>query len=613
MKKKHTRAFTALALSLVMALIVGVLPTATVTNADPVVFNDGAKMSDLLFQFYVQDGADNNHLWHDYKNTNPVYNQEESIVWDCSSASTSYLECMDTGVTFGFQMANSKLEAGETASCHYIIKDIVITFKTYETVVIDEVFEEEAYWEAFEASWGGLSGMATAVHLNDYLTQAEVGVMVKDIQSISFTMFCDYLEYDTEGPRGSGEAVVNDLAEKLGTGITISNALDQATSTGDEITKAMIKAYAKAGYKTVRIPVCFDGHTGAAPDYKIDKTYLVKIGAVIDLALKENMYVILSVEGLGGWMDPTADNATNGQKRLTKIWETLAKEFAEYDERLMFETMCTPNVSTDTMGKEDYFNTVNTWNAACVRAIREAGEENETRAILLPSYNATYAYASKMTFPDDSNIILSVSMNVPFAFAYSVAGNAEVEWNTAKDTQSLRTAFTDMLKHVDGKNIPIIVTECGAANKDNYEARMTYTYDVMKLAKEMGIVCLWNDTGIFEPSKSMSYGLLNRETAEWVFPSIVEAAIAGNTWDSLPEVEGEPNYPADMSTQAPETEAPTAGEQAPTQAPTQPQTPSDDKENSNTKVIITVVVAVIIFGALIAVIIMFKRQNGSFF
>lgn len=612
MKKKHTRALAALAISLVMALVLGVLPGAPASHAEPKHFDDGAKMADLLFQFYVQDGSDNNYLWHDYKNTNPIYNQEQSYVWDCSEADPGYLECMDSGVTFGFQMAATTLQAGETASCHYVVKDIVITFKTYEQVVIDEVFDMEEYWECYEASWGGLGGMGTAVHLTSYLTQAEPGVMVKDIQSISFTMFSDYLEYDTTGPRVNQENAVIDLVKNMGTGVTISNALDLSACTGDEITEDMIEAYADAGYKTVRVPVCFDNHIGPAPDYELDAAFLKKVKDVVDMIIAEDMYAILSVEGLGGWMDPTLDNATNGQKRLEKIWTALATEFALYEEQLLFETMCTPKVNTDYKGTDDYYNTLNTWNTACVTAIRATGGENETRGILLPPYNASYAYASKMTFPEDSNIILSVAMSVPYSFTYAVSGNTKVDWETASDTQSLRTAFTDMQKHVSGLNIPIIVTEYSAANKDNYEARATFTYDLTKLAKELGIVCLWNDTGVFTPFTTMSYGLLNRETCEWVFPTIVKAAVAGEAWESLPTVSDDPNYPEDMPTEAPETEAPTEGEptQAPTPTPTQP---AEEEDNSNVKVIVTIVFAVVIFGALIAVIVLFKRQNGSFF
>lgn len=86
---------------------------------------------------------------------------------------------------------------------------------------------------------------------------------------------------DDDG-KGDNEVVVPDsiaraVAAKFGLGWNLGNQLDahnngvaQEDCWGNKIaTQALFDKVAEAGFKSVRIPVTWLGHVGAAPDYKI--------------------------------------------------------------------------------------------------------------------------------------------------------------------------------------------------------------------------------------------------------------------------------------------------------------------------------------------------------
>src|SRR5665647_1435418 len=74
----------------------------------------------------------------------------------------------------------------------------------------------------------------------------------------------------------------------MGPGINLCNTLDAyptETSWGNpRATLALITAWKQKGFKTLRIPVTWKDHLGAAPDYTIDPTWLARVEAVAHYA-----------------------------------------------------------------------------------------------------------------------------------------------------------------------------------------------------------------------------------------------------------------------------------------------------------------------------------------
>lgn len=83
-------------------------------------------------------------------------------------------------------------------------------------------------------------------------------------------------------------------------------------------------------------------------------------------------------------------------------------------------------------------------------------------------------------------------------------------------------------RHFTSKGVPVIISEFGAANKDNTADRAEYAGYIVKNAASFGIKCFRWDTGCkVEIDPALGYykgmALYDRYRCEWIFPEIVEA------------------------------------------------------------------------------------------
>ena len=120
-------------------------------------------------------------------------------------------------------------------------------------------------------------------------------------------------------------------------------------------TQQTFNGLAKAGFKSVRIPVTWMGHIGNAPTYTIEKGWMDRVAELVDMAHKAGLIVIINIhhDGFGAadtpskgyhWLDlPGAvadeEKAQRIKQELTMIWLQIGKRFANYDEWLVFETL----------------------------------------------------------------------------------------------------------------------------------------------------------------------------------------------------------------------------------------------------------------------------------
>ncbi|MGO4756799.1 glycoside hydrolase family 5 protein, partial [Streptomyces sp. 2MCAF27] len=74
------------------------------------------------------------------------------------------------------------------------------------------------------------------------------------------------------------------------------DAIPDETSWGNPpVTQALLKKVKSQGFKSIRLPVTWGGHQGAAPGYTIDPAWLAKVRKVVDWALAEDLYVMINM------------------------------------------------------------------------------------------------------------------------------------------------------------------------------------------------------------------------------------------------------------------------------------------------------------------------------
>ncbi len=361
-----------------------------------------------------------------------------------------------------------------------------------------------------------------------------------------------------------------DLVKEVRLGWNLGNTLDAPTETGwgnPKTTKAMIDKVREMGFNAVRVPVTWDTHIGAAPNYTIDETWFNRVEEVVNYALDDNMYVILNLHHENRWNVPTYANETKSKEQLTKVWEQIANRFKDYGDYLIFETMNEPRVEGSAAewsgGTSENRQVINRLNLAAVNTIRGTGGNNAKRFIMVPTHAAAAmdATLNDLVIPNnDSRVIVSIHAYSPYFYAMDIKGTSS--WGSSSDKASLSAELDVLYNRYIKNGRAVIIGEFGTIDKNNLSSRVAHAEYYAKEARARGIALFWWDNGYYGPGKGDSWAILNRSALTWYYPDIANALVRGTG--------GTSNTPIPTSTPTP-TAKPT---QTPTTKPTPTKLPS---------------------------------------
>lgn len=308
-----------------------------------------------------------------------------------------------------------------------------------------------------------------------------------------------------------------------------TNAYGFETAWGNPYTtEAMIQAVKDAGFNTIRVPVTWTEKMGAAPDYLVDEEWMNRVQQVVDYVIDNGMYCILNSHHDTTWQRPRKDVLDANNAQLKALWTQIANRFADYDQHLIFETLNEPRLVNDptewTGGDAEARECVASMNSAALEAIRATGGNNTTRFVMLPTYCATIndATTSAWLFPKDDHVIVSAHAYTPYNFALNKTGTSTWGNDTYDILQLMKTLKT---KFIDN-DIPVIIGEFGAMNKNNESERAQWVEYYVKTADEYGIPCVWWDNNAFE-GDGENFGLLRRSDCTIVYPDMLAAMMRG--------------------------------------------------------------------------------------
>jgi endoglucanase len=336
----------------------------------------------------------------------------------------------------------------------------------------------------------------------------------------------------TTGGGGTGDP---DIWPQIKAGWNLGNSFD---ATCDETcwgnpatTKAMIdRVSTKFNY--IRIPVTWYPHlTTGAPGYTIDPAFLARLKQVVDWAVADGMYVDVNMHHDGGgdsWLIPSTSKLPQVEPEFNAIWKQVASYFSGYDQHLIFEAMNEPQDANGGNryggGTADNWPAINRLNQDFVNDVRGAGGANGNRWLLVVPYGANaQTGADNLVVPNDSHVAVSVHTYNPWAFCSETAPNYTV-WDGSmnylpdSDIDNANRLFTS-------KGIHVVWTEMGATVKpynggDNSDQVANFETHIASYAKQYGQkVVVWDNgyTGVGDDQ----FGLLNRQTANWQWPNIV--------------------------------------------------------------------------------------------
>ncbi|MCF4121404.1 cellulase family glycosylhydrolase [Antribacter sp. KLBMP9083] len=259
-------------------------------------------------------------------------------------------------------------------------------------------------------------------------------------------------------------------------GWNLGNTLDAVgadeTAWGNpRVTQAQFDQIEKQGFNSVRIPVTLGQYQGAAPGYTIDPVVLARVQEVVDLALAEDLMVLLDLHH-DSWMwtnqMPTRHDEVLAQ--FTSTWEQLAQRFRDYPRTLLFESINEPQFAGVT-GDDQSYALLNELNTVFHQVVRSSGGANADRVLVLPTLHTNAdqgrldALAATFTALADPNLAATFHYYGYWPFSVNVAGGTRFD---ATAQQDLTGTFTRVRDTFVANGIPVILGEYGLLGFDRH-------------------------------------------------------------------------------------------------------------------------------------------------
>lgn len=323
-----------------------------------------------------------------------------------------------------------------------------------------------------------------------------------------------------------------DLIKEMKVGWNLGNTFDSPSETAwgnPKTTKAMIDAVKNAGFNVLRIPVTWEGHFSETGEYLIDEAWMNRVQEVINYAIDDQTFVILNMHH-ERWNSTTHQNKDRASLIMEKLWTQIGTRFANYDEHLIFEGMNEPRIyeasaSIQWGGNTEAFEVINHLNHVFVNTVRSLGGNNRHRHLMITTNGAgtSEAILSALTIPDDRYVIVSVHAYSPYDFAHDKTTVTVWDKNNPSQTNPIDGVFNRLYDKFIRHDIAVIMGEFASRDKSNLDSRLAWLEYYMTKASNIGIPCVWWDTGQVQTVSNMTFSIFNRATQTWLFPEIVEA------------------------------------------------------------------------------------------
>jgi aryl-phospho-beta-D-glucosidase BglC (GH1 family) len=309
-------------------------------------------------------------------------------------------------------------------------------------------------------------------------------------------------------------------------GYNIGNTLDAIpteTSWGNPlINQQYLQKIKSLGYKSIRLPVTWSGHEGAAPDYTIDPAWMARVKQVVDWARADGLIVVVNVHhDSWQWITNMATDPTV-RPHYDAIWIQVANALKdEPRSSVVFEADNEQSFAgqTDDQGE----TLLNELQTDFFTIVRGSGSVNATRYLMLSTLGDTAskplddALSAEIASLHDSNLITSFHYYGYWPFGVNIAG---VDTFDATSQQNIVDAFTLMHDEFVAKDIPVYAGEVGLYN--DYKAFggleagevLKYYEAVGNEARATGItLSYWDDGG----------RILDRTTLQPLEPAVFAA------------------------------------------------------------------------------------------
>lgn len=356
------------------------------------------------------------------------------------------------------------------------------------------------------------------------------------------------------------------IVEAMGPGWNLGNQLESVTDNVPEetnwgnpvITEKLIQSVKAAGFKSIRIPVSYFAKIDDDKDYTIDSKWLDRVQEVVDYCIKNDLYAVINIHGDGyntidgSWLLCNGKNQTEIKKKYKKVWKQIAERFKNYDEHLLFESMNEEFDGSYSEPNKEYYQNINDYNQIFVDTVRETGDNNTKRWLIIPGWNTnidytagdygfklpTDQYRDKSIDKEEQRIMISVHYYSPWDFCGGENG-VITQWGNEADDPSKTSTTCDetymknqlnlMKTTFADKGYPVFIGEYGSIDKTSYDSeneyyRAYFARKLCQLSRKNGCIPMYWDNGY---NGVHGFGLFDRTTCEVTQPVIIDAIMEG--------------------------------------------------------------------------------------
>ena len=327
--------------------------------------------------------------------------------------------------------------------------------------------------------------------------------------------------------------------DATGSGATVEQL--EAAWVGTVTTKANIDAVKNAGFNIIRLPVSWSKVADPDNNYAIRKDWMQRIAQVVNWAIDNDMYVILNTHHDSGETGTifrfTNDTVERSLEIFKQIWEQIAENFKWHEEKLIFEPLNEPRTpSSDWNGTPEKYVNLNRHYQAFVDTVRASGGNNGKRFLLFNTYAASAGAAAMngLVLPADTatdKLIVSYHAYAPYNFCLSTQNSSTDQWsvngNRGRDALDITEPMERYYQKFVKNNIPVIIGEFGAMNRNNAAVRGQWAEFYTKSARDRGMPVVWWDNAITSGSGEL-FGLLDRRTNQIIYPEVLEGLLKGS-------------------------------------------------------------------------------------
>lgn len=294
------------------------------------------------------------------------------------------------------------------------------------------------------------------------------------------------------------------INRELGKGINFGNIFEapKENEWGNPFRDDYPKRIKSLGFDHIRIPIRWDTpeRTMQTTPFTITPAFLSRIKYVVDLAIKENLKVIINMHH----HDEIFTNPAGAKPRFLSQWNQIATYFKDYSDLLLFEVMNEPH---DKLTPE-------LWNEYFADALKEIRKTNPVRAVLMGTAEfGGVSGINKLVVPKDPYVIVTVHYYNPFPFTHQGAswvGTQSNDWlgtkwnDTAVDRDALKSEIQAVVNFSKNNNVPVHMGEFGAFDRADMASRVRWTTFLARYFESLGFSwAYWEWSagfGIFRPA-----------------------------------------------------------------------------------------------------------------